>query len=72
MGVEEFIHPESLKLILNHEKRRKQGDITVSDRYQAIFLKSNGEKIQLNVLVSPFIRPSGTWLALIKKSFEAM
>ena len=68
MGVEEFIHPDSLKMILKHDKRRKQGDTTVPDHYQAFFLKSNGEKIQLNVLVSPLKRPSGTWLALIDKS----
>lgn len=67
IGIEEFIHPESLKMILNYDKRRKQGDTTVPDRYQAFFLESNGKKIKVNVLVSPLKRPSGTWLALIER-----
>jgi hypothetical protein len=68
IGIEEFVHPDSLKMILNHDKRRRQGDQEVPDHFQAFFLKANGEKIQVNVLVCPLKRPSGTWLALIEKS----
>lgn len=69
-GIEEFVHPDSLRMILSYNKRRKQGDASVPDYYQADMIDARGEKIGVNVLISPLMRPSGTWLALIEKGIN--
>jgi PAS domain S-box-containing protein len=63
-GIEEFIHPDSLRMFISHDKRRHHGDPSVPDRYQAFLSDKNGRKIGVCLSVSPLIRPSGTWLVV--------
>ena len=63
-GIEEFIHPDCLKIFINYNKRRVQGDPTVPDRYRAAFSPKNGGKIETYLSVSPLTRPANTWLAV--------
>lgn len=66
-GVEEFIHPDSLKIIVNYNKKIQQGVTSGVFRYNVFFETNNGGKIRANLSISPLIRPSGTWLALAEK-----
>lgn len=63
-GIEEFVHPDSLKMFITYNKRRNQGDPTVPDRYQVLFKDKSGRKIKVYLAISPLIMPSGAWLAL--------
>ena len=63
-GIEEFIHPDSLKTFINYNKRQVQGDPTVPDRYRAAFSPKNGGKIETFLSISPLANPANTWLAV--------
>jgi len=64
-GVEEFIHPDSLKDVVNYNKRILQGDTSnVFYRHQVFFEGKNGSKIRTYLSISPLKRPSGTLLAI--------
>lgn len=64
VGIEEFIHSESLKTVISYNKRRVQGDPTVPDRYLAALSPRSGEKIEVYLTISPLANPSNTWLAV--------
>ena len=68
VGIEEIIHPDSLKMVISYDKRRQQGDPTVPDRYQVFFGDKSGRKIEVSLAISPLIRPSGTWLAVAEST----
>lgn len=63
IGVEEFIHPESIKIIINYNKQIQQGDISEVLKSPVSFERKNGRKIRVYLSISPLKRPSGTWLA---------
>ena len=63
-GVEELVHPESLKIVVNYSKRLQQGDAPNFFRNQVIFERNNGENIRAYLTMSPLKKPSGTWLAI--------
>ena len=64
MGVEEFIHPESLKIFISYNKRRSQGDETVPDRFLVGLSQKNGDRRQAYLTISPLKRPANTWLVV--------
>jgi excisionase family DNA binding protein len=68
VGIEEIIHPDSLKMFISYDKRRQQGDPTVPDRYQVFLSDNRGRKIKVYLSISPLIRPSGTWLAVAERT----
>ena len=63
-GIEEFIHPDSLKTFLNYDKRRTQGDTTVPDRHQVDFHNKSNGKVSVYLTISPLARPASAWLAI--------
>ena len=66
-GIEDFIHPDSLRIVINYNKRRHKGDPSVPDRYQVFFTDKRGEKVRVNLSISPLKRPALTWLAVAEK-----
>ncbi len=63
-GIEEFVHPDSLRTVISYDKRRVQGDPTVPDRYQVALSPKSGGKIEVYLAISPLTRPANTWLAV--------
>lgn len=64
IGIEDFIHPDSLKMFINYNKRRSQGDDTVPDRFVVVLSPENGDKRKIELVISPLKRPTSTWLAV--------
>lgn len=69
-GAEEFIHPESLKNIINYDKKLRMGDSSEIFRFNLFFTSKNGEKIKTDLSVSPLKNPDGTWLAIVEKQYH--
>jgi len=67
-GIEEFIHPDSLKMFISYNKRRHQGDPTVPERYQVFLSDNRGGEIEVSLSISPLIRPSGTWMVVAERT----
>jgi hypothetical protein len=67
-GIEEFVHPESLKTFISYSKGRVQGDPAVPERYRGIFRSGNGEKIDAYLTITPLIRPAGACLAIAERA----
>ena len=68
VGIEEIVHPDSLKMVISYDKRRQQGDPSVPDRYQVFFTDKSGGTSMVYLSISPLIRPSGTWLAVAERT----
>jgi len=68
LGMEQFIHPDSLRMFISYDKRQQQGDPSVPDRYQVFFTDKSGRKIEVYLSISPLIRPSGTWLVVAQRT----
>ena len=68
-GIEDFIHPDSLRMVINYNKRRHKGDPSVPDRYQTFFIDKSGEKIRVNLSISPLKRPAGTRLVVAERAY---
>ena len=66
-GIEEFVHPDSLKTVISYDKRRVQGDPAVPDRYQVALSPKSGGKIEVYLAISPLTRPANTWLAVAEE-----
>jgi excisionase family DNA binding protein len=67
IGIEEFIHPDSLKTVINYNKRRIQGDPTVPDRYRVTFSSKSGGKTETCLAISSLTRPANTLLAVAEE-----
>lgn len=63
-GIEELVHPESLKIVVNYNKKLQQGDAPIFFRNRVIFERSNGENVLTYLTISPLKKPSATWLAI--------
>lgn len=63
IGVEEIIHPESIKIIINYFKRIQQGDTSCVLKSPVYFEKQNGKKIRSFLSIVPLREPAGTCLA---------
>jgi helix-turn-helix protein len=67
IGIEEFIHSDSLTLIISWTKRLSHGDEAVPFGYRAFFNGKNGARIETFLSISPLKKPSGTVLAMAEK-----
>ena len=68
MGIEEFVHSDSLKTFISYNKGRVQGNPTVPEKYRGIFRNRNGGKIDVYLTVTPLLRPAGTCLAIAERA----
>ena len=68
VGIEEFVHPESLKTFISYSKGRVQGDPAVPERYRGIFRSGNGGKIRVYMTITPLVKPAGACLAIAERA----
>ena len=62
-GMEDFVHPGSLKTFIGYNKSLLQGDPVIPEGYRGTFNCKNGKKIEFYLTVTPLIRPGGSvWL----------
>ncbi len=69
-GIEDFLHPQSLKNFLNYFKRMAQGDTMVPDTYEVPFFCENPKEngvINVRLSFAPLKMPPGTWVMLAEK-----
>lgn len=69
IGVEEVIHPDSIKTIINYNKKIQQGDTSCVLKSPIYFENHNGEKIEAYLSISPLKQPAGTCLATAENAF---
>jgi len=69
-GAEEFIHPESLKNIINYDKKIRMGDSSGVMRLGLFFTTGNDKKIKTDLSISPLKKPEGTWLVVVERQYE--
>ncbi|MGB5158246.1 helix-turn-helix domain-containing protein [Desulfobacterium sp. N47] len=69
-GIEEFIHSESLKNIMNYDKKLRMGNSSEVLRFNLSFISRNGNKIKTDLLASPLKKPDGTWLAVVERQYQ--
>ena len=70
IGVEEIIHPESIKIIINFNKKIQQGDISSVLKSPIYFERLNGRNKKAYLLsISPLKQPSGACLATAENAF---
>ena len=67
IGIEEFIHSDSLTLIIRWSKRLSRGEGAVPFGSRAFFNGKNGSMIETLLSISPLKKPSGTVLAMAEK-----
>jgi excisionase family DNA binding protein len=68
VGMEEFVHPESLKMFIRYSRGRVQSNPTVPERYRGIFHSGKGGKIDAYLTVTSLLRPAGTCLAIAERA----
>jgi len=71
VGAEEFIHPESLKNIINYDKKIRMGSSSEVFRFDLIFSTKNNKKIRTDLSISPLKSPDGTWLAVVERQYHS-
>ena len=64
IGIEEVIHPESIRTIINYNKRIQQGYNTEIFKSAIYFETANGKKIRANLSITPLKQPIGACLAV--------
>ncbi len=67
-GIEEFIHPDSLKKVINYNRRRVQGDPTVPARSKVSLMNKDNQRIDVDISVTPLINPGKTWLGIVENN----
>ena len=65
MGIEEIIHPESIKIIINFNKKIHRGDNNGFLRSDVYFENQGGEKILVNLAMSSLKQPEGAYFAVV-------
>ncbi len=70
-GAEEFIHPESLKNIINYDKKIRMGAGSEVFRFALFFSTKNNKKIRTDLSISPLKNPDGTWLAVVERQYQS-
>ena len=66
-GMEDFVHPGSLKTFIGYNKSLLQGDPVIPEGYRGTFNCKNGKKIEFYLTVTPLIRPGGVCLAIAER-----
>ncbi|MBN1627701.1 MAG: hypothetical protein JW944_14375, partial [Deltaproteobacteria bacterium] len=69
-GAEEFIHPESLKNIINYDKKIRMDNSSEVLHLDLIFTTVNNKKIKTDLSISPLKKPEGTWLVVVERQYE--
>ena len=69
-GAEEFIHPESLKNIINYDKKIRMGGGSEVFHFDLFFTTKGNKKIKTDLSISPLKNPDGTWLAVVEKQYH--
>lgn len=64
MGIEEIIHPESIKIIINFNKKIKQSDNAGFLKSQVFFEDPDGKKINVNLAMVSLKQPEGAYFAV--------
>ena len=64
LGIEEIIHPESIKIIINFNKKIKQSENNSLLKSLVYFEDPNGEKINVNLAMTGLKKPKWTYLAV--------
>ena len=70
MGIEEIIHPESIKIIINFNKKIQRGDNTGFLRSDVFFENQGGEKVMVNLAMASLKQPDGAYFAVIDHFFD--
>jgi excisionase family DNA binding protein/PAS domain S-box-containing protein len=70
-GAEEFIHSESLKKIINYDKKTRMGDKSEVFRFDLVFISKDGKKTKTDLSISPLKNPDGTWLAVVERQCQS-
>jgi excisionase family DNA binding protein len=69
-GAEEFIHPESLKNIINYDKKIRLGDSSEVFRLNLSFMTKSSKKLKVDLSISPLKNPDGTWLMVVERQYS--
>jgi excisionase family DNA binding protein len=70
-GAEEFIHSESLKMIINYEKRMRMSENSEIFRFDLCFISKAGKRTKTELSISPLQNPEGTWLAVVERQSQS-
>ena len=70
MGIEEIIHPESIKIIINFNKKIQHGDNAGFLKSDVFFENQNGEKIKVNLAMASLKQPDGAYFAIVDNVFS--
>ena len=65
MGIEEIIHPESIKIVINFNKKIQMGDNTGFLRSDVFFENRDGKKIKVNMAMASLKQPDGAYFAVV-------
>ncbi|MGD9162212.1 MAG: hypothetical protein PVG39_27630 [Desulfobacteraceae bacterium] len=69
MGIEEIIHPESIKIIINFNKKIQRGDNTGFLKSDVFFENQEGKKIKVNLAMASLKQPAGAYFAVVDNIF---
>jgi PAS domain S-box-containing protein len=64
MGIEELIHPESIKVIINFSKKLKSGETKGFLKSEVCLENRNGKKITVNLSMASLKEPKGAYFAI--------
>ncbi|NLA75232.1 MAG: hypothetical protein GX846_07170 [Deltaproteobacteria bacterium] len=64
MGVEEIIHPESIRVIIDFNKRLQQGNSSMILKSQIRLESGNGKEIRVNLTITPLKQPERACFAV--------
>ena len=64
IGVEEIIHPESIRIIINFNKKIQRGNNNGFLKSPIYFENKNGRKIKANLSITSLKQPEGTCFAI--------
>jgi PAS domain S-box-containing protein len=64
LGIEEIIHPESIKVIINFSKKLKSGENRGFLKSEVCFENRNGKKITVNLAMTSLKEPKGAYFAI--------
>ena len=63
-GMEEFIHTDSLKTMINYNKRLHQGDSTLPGIFKMFLNDQKGGKVEVSLFIIPLSNPMDTCLII--------
>ena len=70
MGIEEIIHPESIKIIINFNKKIQRGDNTGFLRSDVFLESKDNKKIRINLAMASLKQPDGAYFAVVDHFFN--